>query len=68
MYAISHIHKLDIVHRDLKLDNIMITTDKRIKLVDFGLSKVKPKNKMLKEFGGTPIYMAPEIFDKSYDL
>ena len=39
LLAVCHIHKLGITHRDLKLDNLLLTTDKRIKLVDFGISK-----------------------------
>ena len=39
--AIEHIHKLDVVYRDLKPENVLIADDGHIKLADFGLSKDK---------------------------
>ena len=38
--AISHLHKLNIMYRDLKLENILVFGDGHIRLADFGLSKL----------------------------
>jgi len=45
----------------------MITKDDELKLIDFGLSKIQKKNRLLKTIAGTPYYMAPEVFDEKYD-
>ena len=59
--AINHCHAQNIVHRDIKPDNIMITTDDTVRLIDFGLSKASKSNKDLTQVAGTPFYMAPEV-------
>ena len=70
--AVKYIHSKDIAHRDLKLDNIMVTNyntdderDLRVLVIDFGLSKFYQKTNnvalQLKSFAGTDLYMAPEI-------
>lgn len=73
--AIAYLHRHDIVHRDLKLENILVSQKEPsgklyIKVTDFGLSVVKDgvgHENMMQQFCGTPIYMAPEIIDnKTY--
>ncbi|OMJ84379.1 hypothetical protein SteCoe_14533 [Stentor coeruleus] len=67
--AIQACHTKNIIHRDVKLDNILITTDFTcIKLCDFGVSRsVKPGEKIYDQCG-TPAYLAPEIIaDRGYD-
>mmetsp|Transcript_33552 Transcript_33552/g.38542 ORF Transcript_33552/g.38542 Transcript_33552/m.38542 type:complete len:290 (+) Transcript_33552:419-1288(+) len=51
-------HEKGISHRDMKLENIMLSSDFNLKVADFGFSSDKPINKSLK---GTESYMSPEI-------
>lgn len=62
--GISYCHAKNIVHRDLKLENILIDESGLVKLIDFGFSICIPKDKLLNIFCGTPSYMAPEIVSK----
>ena len=60
--GIQHIHSNKIVHRDIKLENILIDLNNNIKICDFGIGKVLSFNKqLLYDKCGTPMYMAPEI-------
>lgn len=58
--AVSHIHGLDVVHRDLKLENVALSGG-RVKLIDFGLA-VRSADGMVSVEGGSPHYAAPELF------
>ncbi|MGB3092988.1 MAG: serine/threonine-protein kinase, partial [Candidatus Zixiibacteriota bacterium] len=55
-------HKKDIVHRDVKSDNIMLTDEGVVKIMDFGLAKLKGVTKLTKTGTtmGTLQYMSPE--------
>lgn len=66
-----------IIHRDLKLENLLLTENNRIKVCDFGFSRVVAKNESERRrlsFCGTDGYMAPEIilcmddYDTSVDI
>ena len=60
--GIKYIHSKNIVHRDIKLENILIDINNNIKICDFGIGKILDnKNKKLHDQCGTPMYMAPEI-------
>jgi eukaryotic-like serine/threonine-protein kinase len=65
MSAITAVHAAGIVHRDLKPGNVFITTDKQLKLLDFGTARIfdRAGNSKLSVQGlvlGTPSFMAPE--------
>jgi len=51
-----------VVHRDLKPANIFVDGQWNVKLGDFGLARAKLDSSKFTTFGGTPIYMAPELF------
>ena len=60
--AVQACHKEDIIHRDIKLDNILLNEEMTlIKLCDFGVSRVAKRGSKLTEQCGTPAYLAPEI-------
>ena len=60
--GIKYIHSKNIVHRDIKLENILIDLKNNIKICDFGIGKIlSEKNEILYDQCGTPMYMAPEI-------
>lgn len=58
-----------IVHRDIKLDNILLDANGRIKICDFGVSRqLSSESERMTEQCGTPAYIAPEILkDKGYE-
>ncbi|KAI8850066.1 kinase-like domain-containing protein [Chytridium lagenaria] len=74
--ALAYLHAHDIIHRDMKSENLLVTENKRIKVCDFGFSR--PTAKTAAEvrrlsFCGTDTHMAPEIilgmpFDSKVDI
>ncbi len=62
--ALAHAHSLQIIHRDIKSANIMISDDGTIKVTDFGIAKMLVQGPEITHSGsqivGTPLYMAPE--------
>jgi len=68
--ALFYMHEYHrVVHCDLKPDNILFvnkSADSPIKMIDFGMSKVLPRLRSLRELCGTPYYTAPEIIKGDY--
>eukprot|EP00429_Kryptoperidinium_foliaceum_P008618 CAMPEP_0176026454 /NCGR_PEP_ID=MMETSP0120_2-20121206/12959_1 /TAXON_ID=160619 /ORGANISM="Kryptoperidinium foliaceum, Strain CCMP 1326" /LENGTH=593 /DNA_ID=CAMNT_0017359651 /DNA_START=43 /DNA_END=1820 /DNA_ORIENTATION=+ len=68
--ALQYLHSRHICHRDLKLENWVYadqTPNARLKLIDFGFSKVVCGDAPMTDFLGTAYYMAPEVIAGSYN-
>jgi serine/threonine protein kinase len=61
--ALKHAHDENMIHRDIKPDNILVTSKGVVKVADFGLAKAVDEDVSMTQSGtglGTPLYMAPE--------
>ena len=63
--AIGYLHLKGIVHRDLKLENILVDEDGYIKIIDYGLAKMLGEEQESTSFCGTPEYLAPEMINQT---
>ncbi|CAK79249.1 unnamed protein product (macronuclear) [Paramecium tetraurelia] len=57
--GVNHLHSHKIIHKDLKYDNVLITQDGTVKIIDFGLSQIGEATNIRSGTGG---YIAPEVF------
>src|SRR5437660_12097817 len=59
--ALEHVHESGFMHLDFKPENVLLTRNARVRLVDFDLAQPKPdKPRKMSDNPGTPAYMAPE--------
>ncbi len=61
--AIDYCHSHNVVHRDLKAENLLLDADMNIKIADFGFSNYFKPDDHLATWCGSPPYAAPEVFE-----
>ena len=61
--AVAAVHKAGLVHRDIKAHNVMREGGGRIVLMDFGAGELRTERSGTGSAAGTPLYLAPELFD-----
>lgn len=61
--GMNYCHRKNVLHRDIKLDNILLNSQGNVKICDFGVSKLVKNGETMKEQCGTPAYIAPEVFE-----
>ena len=69
--ALTAAHAEGVLHRDLKTDNILITPDGHVKVIDFGIAKSLGPNtsaRLISRLVGTPMFMAPEQFSMGVEV
>ena len=63
--ALGKLHESNVMHRDMKLENVMLCENGYIKLIDYGLAKQAQSDDLSTTKAGTPEYFAPEMISTS---
>ncbi|OMJ85962.1 hypothetical protein SteCoe_12594 [Stentor coeruleus] len=63
LMALNHCHEQNVIHRDVKPDNVLLSSKGVVKLCDFGFAKVFKANQKLTEYVSTRWYRAPELLE-----
>ena len=62
--GLGHLHSQhQVIHRDMKLENILLDQEGYIKIIDYGLAKMYDEKKLSTTFCGTPDYLYPEMIN-----
>jgi serine/threonine protein kinase len=59
--AVDYCHRHLITHRDLKLENILLDSQGRVKVADFGMASIQAHGRLLETSCGSPHYASPEV-------
>ncbi|KAL6606432.1 hypothetical protein ACP70R_042085 [Stipagrostis hirtigluma subsp. patula] len=63
--GVAYCHRNMVVHRDLKMENVLLDSQSNVKIVDFGFSKLfSPGEPLIRGCCGSPLYAAPELHER----
>ena len=65
--GLAYAHEQNIIHRDIKPQNILLTPDLTAKVSDFGVARILEETAYARTLAGTRKYMAPEQYTRNYD-